>query len=76
MEEAISIAQDWKGSFHLFPLFMVEDGGYFFVGTQEKCQTAPIYCKDIPEEVVEREPNYPSLTSMVQELVEELRSRS
>lgn len=75
LEEAISIAQDWKGSFHLFPLFMVEDGGYFFVGTQEKCQTAPIYCNDIPEEVVEREPNYPSLTSMVQELVEELRSR-
>jgi hypothetical protein len=55
---------------------MVEDGGYFFVGTQEKSQTAPIYCNDIPEEVVEREPNYPSLTSMVQELVEELRSRS
>ncbi len=73
LEEAISISKDWKGSFDLFPIFNVEDCGYFIVGTKHKCETAPIYYNDVPEDVVKQQkPLYPSLTIMMQELAEEL----
>ncbi len=76
LEEAISQSKEWKGSFDLFPLFSVEDGGYFIVGTKYKCEIAPIYCNDIPEDVVKhKQPLYPSLTIMMQELAEELDNR-
>ena len=76
LEEAISQSKEWKGSFHLFPIFSVEDGGYFIVGTKDKCEIAPIYCNDIPEDVVkQKQPLYPSLTIMMQDLAEELDNR-
>jgi hypothetical protein len=60
----------------IFLLFMIEDGGYFTVCSEENSEVAPIYCNDIPEEVIGQEPRYSSLTSMMRELVEELKSRS
>ncbi|MEO1431843.1 MAG: hypothetical protein AAFV71_22840 [Cyanobacteria bacterium J06633_8] len=75
LEEGISVSKEWKGDFNLFPIFCVEECGYFIVGTKYKSETAPIYCNDIPKDVVEQQkPLYPSLTrtSMMQKLAEEL----
>lgn len=74
LEEAISTFQDWKISENLFLLFMIEDCGYFIVGTQEKVEVAPIYFSDTLGDVLRQKPRYSSLTSMMQELVEELRN--
>lgn len=74
LEEAISAAQTWK-NLVMFPLFMIEDNGYFTVCTQEKSDIAPIYSSDIPEDVIEGEPQYSSLTVMMQKLINELRNR-
>ncbi|WP_414618714.1 SMI1/KNR4 family protein [Calothrix sp. CCY 0018] len=76
LEESISESKEWKGDFHLFPIFVVEDCGYFIVGTKDKSETGPIYCNDIPQDVVEQQkPLYPSLTSIMQRLAEELEDR-
>lgn len=76
LEEAISQSKEWKGDFHLFPLFSVEDNGYFIVGTKHKCKIAPIYCNDIPEDVVKQKKSlYPSLTAMMQDLAKELENK-
>jgi hypothetical protein len=57
------------------PVLRIEDSEYFTVCPEENSEVAPIYCNDIPEEVIGREPRYSSLTSMMRELVEELKSR-
>jgi hypothetical protein len=75
LDEAINSAQACEDSV-IFLLFMIEDGGYFTVCSEENSEVAPIYCNDIPEEVIGQEPRYSSLTSMMRELVEELKSRS
>lgn len=74
LEDAVSAAYDWKGSV-IFPLFMLEDNGYFTICTQEKSPVSPVYCNDIPEDVIGQDPQYASLTSMMQELVTELKDR-
>ena len=77
LEEAINNSKQWKGNFYLFPIFNVEDAGYFIVGRKYKSDTAPIYYNDIPEDVVEQQkPLYPSLTAMIQDLAEELENRN
>ena len=77
LEEAINQSKQWKGDFHLFPIFNVEDCGYFIVGTKYKSETAPIYCNDVPEDVVEQQkPLNPSLTIMMQDLAKELENRA
>lgn len=75
LDEAIDEALSWKGSFTLFPLFAIEDGGYFIICTREKSQKAPVYYSDIPEQAIEREPRYSSLTSMMEEIWDELQNR-
>ena len=74
MEEAVESAKDWDGSFNLFPLFSIEDGGYFVVCTTEERQHSPIYCSDVPEQAIAHEPIYSSLTSMMKELANELQN--
>ena len=76
LEEAISISKEWKGDFHLFPIFRVEDSGYFIVGKKYKSETAAIYFNDVPEDVVKlKKPIYPSLTAMMQDLAEKLENK-
>jgi hypothetical protein len=76
LEEAIKAANDWDETEHLFPLFGIEDCGYFVICTQEKNEKSPVYCSDVPEDAIKQNPRYSSVTSMMQELVEELKNRS
>lgn len=77
LEEAINAANNWSGSFNLFPLFTLEDGGYFIICSQEKCEVSPVYCNDIiPSGSIDSIYRYSSLTSMMQELVEQLKTDS
>ena len=56
---------------------MVEDCGYFIVGTKYKSETTPVYYNDVPKDVVEQQkPLYPSLTIMMQDLAKELENRA
>ena len=75
LEEAVESAKDWNGSFNLFPLFSIEDGGYFVVCTHEELEQSPIYCSDVPEQAIEHQPLYFNMTSMMKELVKELQNR-
>jgi hypothetical protein len=75
LEEAIEAALAWNSNFNLFPLFAIEDAGYFIVCTQEKCDESPIYYSDLPEEAIKSKYRYSSLTNMMQELVKELKNR-
>jgi hypothetical protein len=72
LEEAVESAKDWNGSFNLFPLFSIKDGGYFVICTHEELEQSPIYCSDVPEQIIKHEPLYSSLTSMMKELAKEL----
>ena len=63
--------ENWDGSFDLFVLFVIEDVGYFILPKQEKKQTSPIYCNDVPK-VIEDQPSYSSLTSMMQSIADGL----
>jgi hypothetical protein len=76
LEESIEAALAWNSNFNLFPLFTIEDAGYFIVCTQEKYDQLPIYCSDVPEQAMDSQPQYSSLTDMMQELVKELKSRN
>ena len=76
LEESVDSAKDWDGSFNLFPLFSIEDGGYFVICTKEEREQSPIYCSDVPEEAIEHEPLYSSLTSMMEELANQLCNRN
>ncbi|MBE9032861.1 hypothetical protein IQ266_24295 [filamentous cyanobacterium LEGE 11480] len=62
----------------LFPLFNLEYGLYFVIGSEAACAALPIYCSDAPEECLEGEqaPQYESLTAMMQALAQELTARS
>ena len=62
--------------YFVFVLFMVEDLGYFFFCTQEESEVLPIYCNDYPTiDMIGEKPRYSSLTEMMEDLVNELKSR-
>ena len=75
LEEAIDATLDWSNQLNLFPLFTIEDAGYFIVCTQEERDQSPIYYGDVPEDAVKSKSSYPSLTNMMQELERELKNR-
>jgi hypothetical protein len=75
LEEATEAALAWNSNFNLFPLFAIEDAGYFIVCTQEECDESPVYYSDLPEEAIKSKYQYSSLTNMMQELVKELKNR-
>ena len=75
LKEAISAAYEWQGSV-IFPLFLIEETGYFTVCTPETSALAPVYCSDIPEVAIAQPPQYSSLTAMMQELAAQLQGRA
>lgn len=56
--ESLSSAYEWQGSV-IFPLFMIEETGYFTVCTSETSAIAPVYCSDSPEEAIAQPLNTP-----------------
>lgn len=71
LDEAVDTAENWN--MNLFPLFSSEDVMYFIVGQANKEETAPVFSNDtlqLPDSA-----DYPSLTAMLEEQVERLRSK-
>jgi hypothetical protein len=77
LEEILSEDYYYEANeFNLFPIFSMESGLYFILGTTDRFETAPIYCSDTPEESIKvgHAPQHNSLTSMMQQVVEDLKN--
>lgn len=76
LEEMFSEAYYEANEFNLFPIFCMESGLYFILGTTEQLETAPIYCSDTPEESIKvgHGSQHTSLTSMMQQVADNLKN--
>jgi hypothetical protein len=75
LEQAISSALDLDDNnfpgMKVFPLFSLESGMYWTVGSEVKQDIAPIYSNDCPE--FPDRPDFMSLTAMIENEVDRLR---
>ena len=70
LEEAINIKNNSNRQ-DVFVIFFVEDIAYFIFTTQKQCQISPVYRND-SFNIIRNEPEYTSLTSMMQAVANRL----